>query len=75
MKKNLQQTKFKRASSGPGVCASITPDRSMHMLSQHEVEKLCDASQGGLHEIFRNSALAVLTSGNESDDFLSLCRF
>ncbi|GJL55252.1 MAG: LOG family protein [Nitrospirales bacterium] len=38
------------------------------MLSQHEVEKLCDASQGGLHEIFRNSALAVLTCGNETDD-------
>jgi pyrimidine/purine-5'-nucleotide nucleosidase len=68
MKKILKQTQLKRASSGPGVCASITPDRSMHMLSQHEVEKLCDASQGGLHKIFRNSALAVLTSGNESDD-------
>ncbi|WP_447971686.1 nucleotide 5'-monophosphate nucleosidase PpnN [Nitrospira sp. M1] len=51
-----------------GVSASITPDTSMHMLSQHEVEKLCDASQGGLHKLFRNSALAVLTCGNETDD-------
>ncbi|GJL66121.1 MAG: LOG family protein [Nitrospirales bacterium] len=40
----------------------------MHMLSHSEVEKLCDTSQGGLHEIFRNSALAVLTCGNETDD-------
>jgi predicted Rossmann-fold nucleotide-binding protein len=68
MDENIQQTKFRRTSSDPGVCASITPVTSMHMLSQHEVEKLCDTSQGGLHEIFRNSALAVLTSGNETDD-------
>jgi len=68
MNKRKQQSRFRQTFSGPGVCASITPDTSMHMLSKHEVEKLCDASQGGLHEIFRNSALAVLTSGNETDD-------
>ena len=60
--------KSKHTFSAGGVCASITPDTSMDMLSQHEVEKLCDTSQGGLHEIFRNSALAVLTSGSETDD-------
>ncbi len=54
------------------MCASITPDTSMHMLSQDEVAKLCDASQGGLYETFRNSALAVLTSGHESDDTKAL---
>ena len=68
MDKHIEQTKLRRAIFGPGVCANITPDTAMHILSQHEVEKLCDASQGGLHEIFRNSALAVLTSGNETDD-------
>ncbi|MEJ2230119.1 MAG: nucleotide 5'-monophosphate nucleosidase PpnN [Nitrospirales bacterium] len=68
MNKNIEQLKLRRTFSGPAVCASITPDTAMHMLSQHEVEKLCDTSQGGLHEIFRNSALAVLTSGNETDD-------
>ena len=40
----------------------------MHMLSQQEVEKLRETSEGGLHELFRNSALAVLTSGNDTDD-------
>ena len=64
----MKQTKLRYKPLGPGVSASITPDTSMHMLSQDEVEKLCDTSQGGLHELFRNSALAVLTSGNETDD-------
>jgi hypothetical protein len=40
----------------------------MHMLSQQEVEKLRETSEGGLHALFRNSALAVLTSGNDTDD-------
>jgi len=64
----MKQTALQPRSSGHGLCASITPDTSMHMLSHSEVEKLCDTSQGGLHEIFRNSALAVLTCGNETDD-------
>ena len=55
-------------SSAPGICASVTPDTSMHMLSKDEVANLCDTSQGGLHDLFRNCALAVLASGNESDD-------
>jgi predicted Rossmann-fold nucleotide-binding protein len=66
--KSMKSTKLKKTSLGRGVCASITPDTSMHMLSQQEAEKLCDSSQGGLHEVFRNSALAVLTSGNDTDD-------
>ncbi len=64
----MKSTKLDQPSSGPGVCASITPDTSMHMLSQQEVEKLRETSEGGLHELFRNSALAVLTSGNDTDD-------
>ena len=68
MHNNREYRKLRRTSSGRGVCASITPDTSMHMLSQHEVEKLRETSQGGLHELFRNSALAVLTSGNDTDD-------
>ena len=64
--------KSNHPSPAGGVCASITPDTSMDMLSQHEVEKLCDTSQGGLHEIFRNSALAVLTSGSETDDIKAI---
>ena len=68
MDNKMKFTKWKQTSSGPGVGASITPDTSMHMLSQHEVEKLCDTSQGGLHELFRNCALAILTCGDETDD-------
>ena len=68
MNNHMKQAKLKSPSAGHGVCVSITPDTSMHMLSQHEAEKLCDTSQGGLHELFRNSALAVLTSGNDTDD-------
>src|SRR5210317_294339 len=68
MDEKMKQNKLQPLSSGHGVSVSITPDTSMHMLSQHEAEKLCDTSQGGLHEIFRNSALAVLTSGNDTDD-------
>ena len=64
----MKHTRLNQASSGRGVCASVTPDTSMHMLSQQEVEKLRETSQGGLHELFRNSALAVLTSGNDTDD-------
>ena len=72
MDQKKEQAKSREASSGYHVSAGLTPDTSMHMLSQHEVEKLCDTSQGGLHEIFRNSALAVLTSGYETDDIKAL---
>ena len=68
MENNREYITSKRTSSGQGVSVSITPDTSMHMLSQHEVEKLRETSEGGLHELFRSSALAVLTSGNDTDD-------
>ena len=64
----MKQSKLPQTVSSSGICASVTPDTSMHMLSQQEVEKLRETSQGGLHELFRNSALAVLTSGNDTDD-------
>jgi len=38
------------------------------MLSRMEVERLRDASRGALGELLRRCALAVLNSGNESDD-------
>ncbi len=64
----MKQNELKQKASGPGISVSVTPDTSMHMLSQQEVEKLRETSEGGLHELFRNSALAVLTSGNDTDD-------
>jgi hypothetical protein len=38
------------------------------MLSRMEVERLHDASRGDLSELLRRCSLAVLNSGNESDD-------
>lgn len=68
MEKHREQSRSWMTASGRDMCASITPDTSMHMLSQHEVEKLCDTGLGGLHELFRNCALAVLTCGTATDD-------
>jgi hypothetical protein len=38
------------------------------VLSRAEVARLRDASCGGMHELLRRCALAVLTSGSASDD-------
>ena len=48
--------------------AHITPEGRMRILSQLEVLKLKDASRGGLHELFRRCALAVINSGSHTDD-------
>lgn len=50
------------------VDARITPTAHLSMLSKLEVSKLLDSSQTGLHRLFRQCALAVLTHGNYSDD-------
>jgi predicted Rossmann-fold nucleotide-binding protein len=46
----------------------ITPRRALRVLSQQEVNKLKDSSSGGLHEIFKRCAFAVLNSGANTDD-------
>lgn len=50
------------------VSARISPRGGLDILSRAEVARLRDASQNGLHELLRRCALAVLTSGSESDD-------
>jgi predicted Rossmann-fold nucleotide-binding protein len=50
------------------VNARISPRGGLDVLSRHEVGRLRDASSGGLHDLLRRCALAVLTSGSESDD-------
>ncbi|MDH5302279.1 MAG: nucleotide 5'-monophosphate nucleosidase PpnN [Gammaproteobacteria bacterium] len=50
------------------VDARITPEGRLDILSQAEVAKLLDNSQGGLYNIFRNCSLAVLNCGNTMDD-------
>ena len=50
------------------VDAQITPEGRLDVLSQAEVNKLFDSSQGGLYKLFRNCSLAVLNCGSAMDD-------
>ena len=50
------------------VSARILPDTGMEVLSKREVRRLADSSQSGLYHLFRRCALAVLTTGAETDD-------
>ena len=50
------------------TAAIISPKTHLNVLSRAEVNKLLDTSQGGLYNIFRNCALAVLNSGSNLDD-------
>ncbi len=50
------------------VNAEITPTGSLEILSHHEIERLLDASRGGLYELFRRCTLAVLNCGSPIDD-------
>ena len=52
----------------PTVDATIYPRGALDVLSRDEVARLRDASTGGMHELLRRCALAVLTSGSPSDD-------
>lgn len=50
------------------VDTQISPESHLEILSKAEVAQLHDNSLGGLHEIFRSCALAVLNSGSGTDD-------
>ena len=50
------------------IDAQITPEGRLDVLSQTEVNKLFDSSQGGLYRLFRNCSLAVLNCGSAMDD-------
>jgi predicted Rossmann-fold nucleotide-binding protein len=52
----------------PTVDARIYPRGGLDVLSRDEVVRLRDASTGGMHELLRRCALAVLTTGATSDD-------
>ena len=63
---NLQKESSR--STLPTVCANIYPKGGLDILSREEVARLKDASTGGMHELLRRCALAVLTTGSNSDD-------
>jgi pyrimidine/purine-5'-nucleotide nucleosidase len=50
------------------VDASVGPRGSLEMLSQSEIDALLDRGQGGIHQLFRKCALAILNSGSDSDN-------
>lgn len=52
----------------PTVNAHLYPQGGLAVLSRREVARLRDVSVGGMHELLRHCALAVLTSGHHSDD-------
>jgi len=52
----------------PTTNARIYPRGALDVLSRAEVARLRDASAGGMHDLLRRCALAVLTSGSASDD-------
>ncbi|HVR80741.1 MAG TPA: nucleotide 5'-monophosphate nucleosidase PpnN [Luteimonas sp.] len=52
----------------PTLNAHIYPSGGLDVLSREEVARLRDASAGGMHELLRRCALAVLTTGSTSDD-------
>jgi len=61
-------TKEAVARALPVQDARIYPRGGLDVLSRAEVARLRDASSGGMHELLRRCALAVLTSGSASDD-------
>jgi predicted Rossmann-fold nucleotide-binding protein len=50
------------------IDTQLSPEGRLDILSNSEVHKLLDTRNGGLYQLFRNCALAVLNSGNETDD-------
>jgi predicted Rossmann-fold nucleotide-binding protein len=52
----------------PTLDVSIYPRGGLDVLSREEVMRLRDASAGGMHDLLRRCALAVLTTGSTADD-------
>ena len=50
----------------------VSPDAALAVLSQAEVNDLCMVRGGKVYDLFRRCALAVLTSGTDSDDARAL---
>ncbi|MGY1520761.1 nucleotide 5'-monophosphate nucleosidase PpnN [Luteimonas sp. A482] len=63
-----QPTSEAATTSLPVVSTRIYPSGALDILSRDEVARLKDASSGGMHDLLRRCALAVLTSGSASDD-------
>ncbi len=54
--------------------ALVIPDSALSILSQVEVNDLCQVRSSGLADLFRRCALAVMSSGVETDDARAMFR-
>jgi predicted Rossmann-fold nucleotide-binding protein len=52
----------------PTIDTQISPGGQLEVLSKAEVARLLDTSHGGLYQLFRSCALAVLNCGSGLDD-------
>ncbi len=68
MSDNRTSVSLSQVESEGLVDARVSPLGSLENLSQREVEQLLTAGRGSVYELFRRCALAVLSSGLESDD-------
>ena len=64
----MNDTKPEKSAKRTTVNARVSPAGGLDILSRNEVARLRDASGSGLHLLLRRCALAVLTSGEVSDD-------
>lgn len=69
---NRRATRTRSRVNETVIDASLRPRGRLGILSQSEIGKLLDTSQGGLYRLFRDCCLAVLNCGNESDDAKAL---
>jgi len=56
------------------ISIRVSPEGNLDILSQGEVNKLLDTSQGGLYHLFRTCSLAVLNCGSDTDDVRQILR-
>lgn len=56
----------------PVIDSFVSPEGKLEVLSQAEIAKLLDTGRGGLYPVFRNCALAVLSTGSHLDDSKAL---
>jgi predicted Rossmann-fold nucleotide-binding protein len=64
----MNDTQIDKSGKLATVNARISPAGGLDILSRNEVARLRDVSGSGLHGLLRRCALAVLTSGDISDD-------
>ena len=64
----IKNEENQRLMTAATVNSRVYPRAGLDILSRHEVTRLQDATNGGLHELLRRCALAVLTSGSATDD-------